>query len=402
VISEELVVDPAEVGMSQDLLRRIERLLWEDVAAGTIPGASVAVARAGKLVYCSCVGYLDQPSETPMPLDAIFRIYSMSKPILSVATLSLVEDGRLELDAPVSRYLSELGDARVAELRDDGVEQLVPAEREPTVFDLLRHTSGISGGVYDSPLVAGMYAERGIFKYDHTPAAFTESLDDLVSKLAELPLSFHPGTRWEYGRSGDVLGRVLEVVTGQSLDEVFRERVFDPLDMGDSGFWVEPEAADRLAEPLRTDGARTPEDLIQVTRKPLFLSGGSGCVSSLGDFLRFSFALLGRGEVGGRRVLPEPLADLMVSDQIGPLAGTDPDFFPGGGYGFGMGLAVRTSDAATTPGSIGDYYWLARSSASFFVDPQEELVGVLMMQRFWLPRHYQRWFKTLVYAALTE
>ncbi len=398
---EELVVDPAEVGMSQDRLRRIERLLAEDVAAGLIPGASIAVARAGRVVYSSCVGYLDRPREQRMALDAIFRVYSMSKPILSVAALSLVADGRLELDAPVSKYLPALGDPRVAELRGDGCE-LVPARREPTVLDLLRHTSGISGGVYDSPLVAGMYTERGVYKYDHTPAAFSESLDDLVTKLSDLPLSFHPGTRWEYGRSGDVLGKVLEVASGQSLDEVFSERVFDPLDMPDTGFWVEPDAAERLAEPLRTDGARTPDDLIRVTRKPLFLSGGSGCVSTVGDFLRFCFALLGRGELDGRRVLPQPLADLMVSDHIGSLAGEDPDFFPGGGYGFGFGLAVRTSSDATTPGSIGDYYWLARSSSSFFVDPQEELVGVLLMQRFWLPRHYQRWFKTLVYAALTE
>jgi CubicO group peptidase (beta-lactamase class C family) len=396
----ELVADPAEVGMSGELLRRIERLLAEDVAAGLIPGASVAVARAGKLVYSSCVGFLDRPSEVRMPHDAIFRVYSMSKPFLSVAALSLVADGRLALDAPVSRYLPALADPQVAVPRGDRLE-FVPAQREPTVLDLLRHTSGYSGGVYDAPPVAALYAERGVHKYDHTPAAFSESLDDLVEKLAELPLSFQPGTRWEYGRSGDVLGKVLEVAGGRSLDEVFRERVFDPLDMPDSGFWVEPEAADRMAEPLRTDGSRTPDDLIRVTRKPRFLSGGSGCVSTVDDFMRFCFALRGGGELDGRRVLPRALADMMVSDQIGPLAGEDPDFFPGGGYGFGFGLAVRTSSDATTPGSIGDYYWLARSSSSFFVDPQEELVGVLLMQRFWLPRHYQRWFKTLVYAALT-
>lgn len=389
MLVDEPVAEPADVGLSEERLRRIERLLWEDVAAGLIPGAAIAVARGARLVYRRCIGYVDHPAKRPMKPDAIFRLYSMTKPFLSVATLSLVEEGRLGLGEPVSRYLPALGNPRVARPTDDGMK-IVPAEREPTIRDLLTHTSGFN----DSPTVASLY------KFEHTPAAFDESLDDLVAKLAERPLTFHPGTRWDYdGHSAEVLGKVLEVVTGEPLDDLIRKRVFEPLAMHDSGFYVEPDDADRIAEPLRTDGARTPPDLIRMTRRPRFLSGASGCLASLGDYLRFATMLLRRGELDGRRVLAEELADTMVSDHLGPLAGTDPGFFPGGGYGFGFGLAVRTSHGATTPGSIGDYYWLARASANFFVDPAEELVGVMMVQRFRLSRHYQRWFKTLVYQA---
>src|SRR4051794_13296270 len=400
-LTQEVAAEPEEVGLSSERLRCFERLLSEDVAAGLIPGAIVAVARAGKLVKRSCVGYLDRASGEPMRPDAIFRIYSMSKPLLSVTALSLIADGRLGLDDPVSKHLPQLGQPRVAMPAPGGIE-LVATDREPTVLDLLRHTSGISGGVYDSPMVAGMYADHGIAKYDHTPAAFQETLDDLVAKLAQLPLSFHPGTRWEYGRSGDVLGKLLEAATGTALDELFHERVFEPLAMRDSGFFVDPAEADRIAEPMRTPDARTPPDLMRPVRRPRFLSGGSGCVSTVDDYLRFASALLAGGELDGRRILEPALVDLMTSDHIGHLAGSEPDYFPGTGYGFGFGLAVRTQPEGTVPGRVGDFYWLGRGSTAFFVDPQEELVGVLMMQRFWLVRHFQRWFKTLVYLALEE
>lgn len=193
---------PEREGLLIERLRRIERLLSEDVAAGLIPGAAVGVARGGQLVYECAVGALDPSRAAPMRSDAIFRIYSMSKPLLSVAALSLVAEGRLGLDDPVCRFLPEFSERHVAVPGPKGLT-LEPAERQPTIRDLLRHTSGIIGGEYDPPHIAALYAGRGIAKFDHTPAAYRHSLADLVSALAELPLAFQPGRQWAYGRSAE-------------------------------------------------------------------------------------------------------------------------------------------------------------------------------------------------------
>jgi CubicO group peptidase (beta-lactamase class C family) len=397
----QMAAEPEELGLSLRSLERIPRLLAEDVAAGLIPGAVLAVRRGGRLAYRAQVGFLDRARGTAMQPDALFRIYSMTKPLLAVATLSLVEDGDIALEDPVSRYLPEFADARVQRPGPCGTV-VVAAEREPTIRDLLRHTSGISGGVYDASPSVAAYSSRGLVKYEHTAAAYERSLEEFVGTLAQVPLAFQPGASWGYGFSGDVLGRVLEVASGSSLDAVFDRRVFAPLGMGESGFFVRPELAGRVAEPMRTADARTPEGLLTVTRRPRFLSGGSGCYSTADDYLRFVTMLLNRGTFEGRRMLGAEHVDAMLSDQIGSLAGSDPDYLPGGGYGFGFGVAVRTQDRATTPGHIGDYYWVARSSSTFFADPTEDLTGVLLMQRHWLVRHYQRWFKTLVYQAIVD
>jgi CubicO group peptidase (beta-lactamase class C family) len=393
--------EPEESGLSLRSLERIPRLLAEDVAAGLIPGAVLAVQRGGKLVYRAQVGFLDRERGTGMRPDARFRIYSMTKPLLAAATLSLIEDGGIALEDPVSSYLPEFADVRV-QCEGPFGPIVVAAEREPTIRDLMRHTSGICGGVYDASPSGAAYSSRGLVKYEHTAAAYERSLEEFVGTLAQVPLAFHPGSSWGYGFSGDVLGRVLEVASGNSLDVIFDRRVFVPLAMSESGFFVRPEHAERVAEPIRTADARTPEGLITVTRAPRFLSGGSGCYSTADDYLRFVTMLLNRGTFEGRRTLAVEHVDAMLSDQIGSLAGIDPDYLPGGGYGFGFGLAVRTHDWATTPGHIGDYYWVARSSSTFFADPSEDLAGVLLMQRHWLVRHYQRWFKTLVYQAILD
>lgn len=392
---------PEEVGLSSPGLARIDRMLTTQVDEGELPGALALVYRRGRVAYTAQVGTLAPATGTPMSLDAIFRIYSMTKPILSVAALSLYEGGLLDLGDPVGRFLPELADLPVGESTPDGGYRLVTAERAMTVADLLRHTSGIVGGYFGTPWILKLYAEAGIREFDHTDAAFTTSTQDLVSALGTLPLAMQPGAHWEYGRSGDVLGRLLEVAGNRSLDALLADRVFDPLDMADTGFFVPPRHAHRIAQPAAAFAADTV--LRDFTSRPTFLSGGSGAFSTLRDYLRFTQMLLGRGELAGQRVLSRKSVELMTSDQLGPLYGTGPDYMPRDGYTFGLGVAVRKqSGLSDILGSAGDFWWLGRGSTSFFVDPAEDMIGLLMTQRYWRARHYQRLFKNLVYQAVND
>lgn len=394
--------EPRDVGLSAKRLNRIHEALTEQVAAGEIPGAVALVHRAGRTAWWAAVGTRAVDSKEPINLNAIFRVYSMTKPFTSVAALALVEEGQLDLSAPVGQYLPELADLRVvSDLPSDGQSILatVPARRPMSVHDLFCHTSGLVGGYQGSSLLRTAYLRSDIIPFDHTRMALEQCSQDLVDALARLPLAHQPGTVWEYGRSGDVLGRVLEVVSGRPLDVVLAERIFTPLGMVDTGFHVPPGKAGRIVQPASSFSPNDP--VIDITESPRFLSGGSGCYATALDYLRFGRMVLGRGELGGQQVLSPKSMALATSDHLGTLAGSGPDYIPGPGYGFGLGFAVRRAEGeATTLGSTGDLWWLGRASTSFVVDPREDLIAILMTQRYWTARRYQAWFKNLVYQAI--
>ncbi|CAJ64993.1 MULTISPECIES: serine hydrolase domain-containing protein [Frankia] len=392
---------PEEVGLSSGRLARIDRMLSSHVDDGRLPGAVALVYRRGHVAYTAQAGTVTPPTGAPMPLDAIFRIYSMTKPLTSVAAMSLHEEGLLDLGDPVGRFLPELADLPVGESTSDGGHRLVDAERQITVIDLLRHTSGIVGGYFGTPWILKLYEKAGIRAFDHTDVAYSTSTQDLVTSFSKLPLAMQPGSHWEYGRSGDVVGRLLEVASGQPLDALLADRVFTPLGMADTGFFVPPERAHLMVQPAEPFAADTV--MRDLTSRPTFISGGSGSFSTVRDYLRFTRMLLGMGELDGQRVLSRKSVELMTSDHLGSLYGTGPDYMPRDGYTFGLGVAVRKqSGLSEVLGSAGDYWWLGRGSTSFFVDPAEDLIGLFMTQKYWRARHYQRVFKNLVYQAVID
>jgi CubicO group peptidase (beta-lactamase class C family) len=370
-----------------------------DLEAGRIPGAVVLVARRGKIAYFESFGMRDKAAGTPMQKDTIFRIYSMTKPITSVAVLMLLEEGQISLRDPISKYIPELGDLQV------GVEgtnsdtgkvtfTTVPAEREITILDLLRHTSGLTYGVSGQSAVKTQYKKAGIHSRDQT-------LAELIEKLGTLPLLYQPGTRWEYSRSTDVLSRLIEVVSGLSLDRFLNERIFRPLGMTDTGFYVPAEKLDRVAERQPRDGK--PRPLHDVTAPPKLLSGGGGLVSTAGDYVRFAQMLLNGGELEGTRILGRNTVECMTADHLGSMAKVRRGYRPGPGYGFGLGVAVRLHQGvAGVSGSPGDYWWIGWAGTYFFVAPQEELIGIVMIQENSQKRRYARIFRSLVIQTIVD
>jgi CubicO group peptidase (beta-lactamase class C family) len=393
-----------EVGLSSERLDRIGQTLRADVERGRIPGAVVIVARKGRIAYFDTVGFRDKPANAPMPPDAIFRIASMTKPLVSVAAMMLYEEGRLFLTDPVSKYIPELANRQV------GVEKLdpatgktvfytVPAASEMTIQDLLRHTSGYTYGNRGTTHVHKLYegGTSGLSR-ELTPQEF-------IDRLAKLPLLNQPGTTWEYGVSTDVLGRVVEVVAGKPLGQVLAERVLRPLKMADTGFVVSADKASRLAQALATDPDTGKEiKLFDPTKPPKFECGGGCGVSTAGDYVRFTQMLLNRGTLDGARILGRKTIEYMTSDHLGTRIAPGPAYSPGPGYGFGLGFAVRkeTGVAALT-GSAGDYNWGGAFGTGFWVDPKEELTVVFMAQAPGPIRvHYRQLLKTLVLQAIVN
>ena len=354
------------------------------------------VAHDGELVYERANGYRDRAAGAPMQLDTIFRGASMTKPIVAVAALTLVEEGKLQLWEPVATYLPELSDVRV------GMEREVPA-RPMTVQDLFRHTSGFTYGAFGSTPVHAAYRDAKI----PDPA---DTNQVMVRKLATVPLMYHPGTTFEYGMSIDVLGRIVEVLDGSELDAALEARIFAPLGMRDSGFRLTPEQRQRLAEPhLSATGAHTLRYLYDAEAPPRFFSGGGGLLTTAHDYLRFASMLLGGGEFEGVRILGRKTVALMTSNHLPPGCGygsftralgiTAP--LPEYGMGFGLGVNVRI-DAGRNPdaGSIGDFAWSGISGTYFWVDPLERLTTILMLQAPELRVHYRALLRDLVYSAL--
>jgi len=385
---------PEEVGFSSKRLDTSKSVLKADVEAKRLSGAVLLIVRNGKVASYDAVGYQDRAAGTPMKKDSIFRIASMSKPITTVAAMILAEENRLDVGAPVAQYLPEFKDVKV------GPEGATP-KRPMTVQDLMRHTSGLTYGLFGNSPVDQMYRKANIFG--------AKSLEEMVKTIAGMPLLHQPGEFWEYSVSTDVLGRVVEVVSGMDLDSFVRERVTGPLKMNDTGFWVKPEAVSRLARP---DGAPNAafED---ATQKPNVFSGGGGMLSTAGDYARFSQMLLNGGELEGVRILAPKTIALMTSDQLPagverhtPVAMAIGSFgpVPEMGTSFGLGFAIRV-DAGRNPmpGSVGDFSWGGITGPLFWVDPQTKLVAVLMAQSpqamlnvIW------RQTRTMVYQAMTN
>ncbi|GAA5334470.1 MULTISPECIES: serine hydrolase domain-containing protein [Thermus] len=391
-------------GVDLGVLQAFKARLEAEVAQGRLPGAVVLVARHGQVVFHEAVGYLDPKARTPMAKEAIFRIYSMTKPLTSVLALQLVEEGRLFLTDPIALYLPEFREVRVGVERvgPDGkpVLELVPAQRPITLYDLLRHTSGITYGIFFDSLVKQEYRKVNADALDQTREEF-------LAKLSRLPLQVQPGTLWEYGNSTDLLGHLLERVTGQSLGALMEERIFRPLGMADTGFQVPREKWGRIAEPFGEDPfTRTPTPPpLNVRDAPRRYSGGAGAVATAQDYYRFLQALLNGGELEGRRILSRKGVELLTQDHLGPLylrsLERGAPYLPGFGYGFGLGVAVRLEDGGSPlPGSKGDYFWAGLFGTYFFVDPRERLIGVFMMQNPGGRTYYAGLFRNAVYASL--
>lgn len=406
---------PESVGISTDRLGKISQFFEREVADKKLPGAVVMVARRGKLVYSRAFGHLSGATGEVMPVDALFRIYSMTKPLASVGLMALVEDGALQLTDPVSKYLPSFRNPLVSVPVFDpifnGVAfKSVPAHREPTIHDLLRHTSGFAYGelTKNTPVRDG-YIKAGVYKPSLDFDAREPSADAMVEHLGKVPLSQQPGTTWEYGLSSDVMGRVVEVVSGKRLGDFLQERVFGPLKMNDTGFFVPSAKANRLAHPLVKDPVTgAANKLIEVSRAPGNDSAGAGGVSTAGDYLRFCQTLLNGGQLEGRRVLSRSTVTLMTSDHLGGAITTTVN--PGqmllgtAGFTFGLGFLVRQGDGiAGVHGTAGEFMWAGAAGTFFWAEPKEQICSVYMTQAPGPSRgFYRRAMKDLVAQAIED
>ncbi|MGQ0578359.1 MAG: serine hydrolase domain-containing protein [Betaproteobacteria bacterium] len=394
--------NPEDVGLSSQRLARLDATMRKAVDSGELPGVVILIARDGRLAYARSFGWQDREKKIPMRSDSIFRIYSMTKPIVSVAAMMLVEEGRLGLHEPVSKFIPEFKEMKVGvEVKDASTGastlSLVNAKRQMTVQDLLRHTSGLTyASVGQDTPVKKMYRDAEIMSQKRVLAEF-------VKALAKLPLAFEPGTTWEYGHSSDVLGRVVEVVSGQSLDVFLAERILKPLKMVDSGFHVSADKLDRLAQPAPdVYTGKTPE-LLDVTQPATFFAGGHGMVSTAGDYLRFAQMLENGGELDGVRILAPKTVEYMTANHLHSNISLGPTFLPGPGYGFGLGFGTRVEVGQSEwPGTPGEFYWGGYAGTYFWVDPLEDLVPVMMSQEPVRRPHYRSLLRNLVYQAIID
>ena len=382
------VAKPEDVGLSAAALDRLSTALKDRVASGHVPGAVALIARHGKIAYHEAFGAVT-PGGAPMTTDAIFRIYSMTKPIVSVAVMMLWEEGRILLTDPISKYMPEFASMQV------GVAQPVAANRAIAVQDLLRHTSGLTYEFRGNGPVHKAYIDARVSRLKQTNA-------DHIATLASLPLLHQPGAHWEYSRSTDVLGRLVEVVSGQTLGAFLSQRILTPLGMTDTAFSVPEKNHARIAEPFPKDPEGGSDiSLLDVKRTAIFESGGGGLVGTSMDYARFCTMLANNGHLGDVRLLGRKTIELMTSDHLGNIP-SNPELLPPG-HGFGLGFAVRTSAGmAPFPGSVGNYYWSGAAGTSFWVDPAERLYAVLMIQAPVQREHYRLLFRDLVYAAVTD
>ncbi len=383
-------------GLSENRLTRIRAVTEEHIAAGRMAGVVTVIARNGKVPYFKAFGMADMENKVPMAKDTIFRIYSMSKPITSVATMVLFEEGHFLLTDPVEKYLPELANRDYVEIAD-GAEKLVDAKRSITIQDLLRHTSGytygLGGDAYDK-----RYADAGILLKD-------KNLAETIDKLEEIPLKHSPGDEWTYGVNTDILARLVEVVSGQTFDEFLQERIFDRLKMSDTGFVVPEEKRSRLAQ-LYTRGDdgklfANPDITRSYQGVEGYFSGGAGLYSTAGDYLRFCRMLLNGGALDGQRILSPKSVELMSSDALDDIPA---DFPWSDGAGFGLGFQVTTDLGATGMlGSVGEYGWGGAAGTRFWIDPKEKMITLYMIQI--LPHtglQFSSQFKNLAYQAIEK
>jgi CubicO group peptidase (beta-lactamase class C family) len=381
---------------SPDRLARIAPALQGQVQRGTFAGAVSLVAQGGNLVHHEAVGFLDAAKTKPMPRDAIFRLASMTKPITSVATMMLAERGMLKINDPVSNWLPELANVKVETPQGD-----VALARPITVQDLLMHTAGLAyGPASPSPRIKQMYSDLNIESLETDISG-----DEMLKRLGTIPLLYQPGTTWFYSIATDVLGLLLERVSGKRLDALLNELLIGPLGMVDTAWWVPPAKRARLAETLDSDPLKAAmtrayrQDTDPAPRQ--YLKGGAGLVGTGMDYLKFAQMVVNGGTDGSTRYLSRKTTEFMLSDHMVGKAGV-PNATTGPGYGFGLGWGVRLYDGVGwTPGSVGDAMWAGAWGTSFWIDPRERLVGVLMAQCPSNRIHTRMLYKNLVYGAVS-
>jgi CubicO group peptidase (beta-lactamase class C family) len=380
---------PNDVGLCPERTQRLMDVLRREVASGRLPGAVAMIARRGQIGLFEAVGQQDPATGAPMKTDSIFRIYSMTKPVVSVAVMMLVERGQLLLlSDPVSRWMPEYANQQVAT-----AQGLQPVRQEATVQDLLRHTAGLTYEFLGDSAVQRQYGAVKIASRERTNAEFSQT-------LAGVPLQFQPGTVWAYSRATDVLGRLVEVVSGQGLGAFLQAEIFGPLGMVDTGFAVPPDQHHRIAEPFGHDpDGGVPMKVLEPRQVPAMEGGGGGLMSTTMDYTRFLQCLRNRGELDGVRLLGPHTVDYMTADHLGGIP-ADGTLLPPG-HGFGLGFAVRTHlGLSPVPGSVGLYYWGGIAGTTFFVDPALDMYAMLMVQAPNQRDYYRPLFRDLVYAAL--
>jgi len=384
---------PESLGLSPVRLQRMSDAFRRDIDKGTIPGVTVMVARRGQIGWFEALGRQNPAASAPMAQNSIFRIFSMTKPIVSVGIMTLLEEGHFLLNDAVSKYIPEFADQKVG-VENNGKLDLVPLARPITIQDLLRHTSGITYDHTGNSLVQQLYQQsrlrsRKISNAEH------------AAMVASLPLLCQPGAEWNYSRSTDILGRIIEVVSGKSLSAFLTERILAPLQMAETAFHTAGENADRLAEPFATDpwtGDKV--QLFNMLEKPVMESGGGGLVSTTMDYARFCQMLLNGGALDGNRIIGRKTLELMASDHLGPKTKLETHLVPAG-HSFGLGFAVRTVQGlAPFAGSVGQFFWSGMAGTFFWIDPKEELFAVFMSQGPGQREYFRTLLRSLVYAAV--
>jgi len=394
---------PAGAHFNRQKLDRVGDYLRDQIAQGKIPGAIVLIRQHGKTVYHEHFGVRDVATKLPMTDDTIFRLFSMTKPITSVVAMMVVEEGKLGLNDPIAKYIPAFADVKVGieNKADDGTKTLalVPPKRQPTILDLMRQTSGITYGFYGDDLVRKAYSKADIYAGDFTNAEFAE-------RIARLPLHEDPGTLWQYGHSTDILGRIMEVVSKKSLFAIEKEKLFKPLGMNSTTFYVtDMQKRKLIAKPMPNDSDFRVgfESYPDVTMK--WESGGGGMVSTLDDLARFSQMVLNGGKLNGKQYLSPKAFAMMTSDQVGPGSGVGRDFFyfPGDGFGYGLGFGVRTDPGNAKPpppGDLGELKWDGASGCYFVIDRKQDMFFMLLEQTPSERQKIQPAVKRLIYEAM--
>ncbi len=387
-------VRPETVGMSPARLEAMQARAEKMVTDKKVAGVITLVARKGKIAHFEACGYRDIEADEPMELDTIVRIFSMTKPIASVAVMILVEQGQVQLDEPVETYIPELAGLKVYAENDQDQPEPVETKRKVTVRDLLRHTSGLTYGIFGDTPVDKMYRQKNILG--------NRDIDEMVDRLAEIPLLHQPGTKWHYSVSTDVLGCLVERVSGQNLDAFFRENIFEPLDMKDTGFYVPPEKQDRFSQcysPKPDGGGLAPTSYLGAEgylRPPTFLSGGGGLVSTARDYLRFSQMLLNQGQLDSVRILEAETVEMMSRDQLPSGVSS------GKGAGFGLGFSVQRQVDRTGLMRVGEYGWGGAASTFFGISPNDRTVIVILTQYMPYSDKVARVLKPMIYEAILD
>ena len=404
---------PESVGMSSERLARIKPLLQRYVDEGKIAGIQTLIARKGKVVHFEQVGKLDLETGSDLKDDSLFRIYSMTKPITTTAAMILYEEGKLQLNDPVEKYLPAFKDKKVL---IDGA--LVDATHAFTIRELMSHTSGLTYGIFGNSAIdqqyrAAMFGEDYQFNFSNTTvnanASKIKTLDDLVNAIGPIPLQYQPGTQWVYSLSVDILGAVIEKVSGQSLDVFMRERIFEPLKMHDTFFEVPEDKIHRFGtlQIKDAEGKLTVIDRPQTSdfsNDVTFFSGGGGLVSSAMDYLHYSQMMLNGGELNGVRMLSPTTIELMTRDQLSKEMRLRYDPRPGimGDVSFGLGFGITVKSPRIRSGSKGMYRWAGIAGTDFWIEPKEDLPAMVLVQMMGYPPALRNEFKTLVYQAITE